>query len=455
MLVELQLHERLIKAMEAMGFSEPTPVQQEAIPLAVQGKDLRVIAQTGSGKTAAFVLPVLHRLLQESKPRTATRALILLPTRELAQQTLQQVELLAQFTFIKAALITGGEDFKKQMAALRKNPDIVIGTPGRLLEHLTAKYLELQDIEALVLDEADRMLDMGFSEDVLQLVNACNTDRQTLLFSATSNSALFELAASVMREPQVLRLNPVSKMSSSVVQQIVPADDAKHKEKMVLWLLGNETYEKAIVFTNTRNQADRLGSVIIAAHKAGTCAAKVYVLHGEKEHKDRKQAVSRLNQGHINVLIATDVAARGLDIEGMDLVINFDMPRKGDDYVHRAGRTGRAGNAGLVISLITAQEWNLMSSIERYLKQNFERRLIKEIKGSFLGPKKVKASGKAAGSKKKKMDKKTSDKKTPDKKPANSKKPGSKKISTAKPKPAAAVDGGLRDGSAPLRRQTV
>lgn len=455
MLAELQLHERLIKAMEAMGFSEPTPVQQEAIPLAVQGQDLRVIAQTGSGKTAAFVLPVLHRLLQESRPRTATRALILLPTRELAQQTLQQVELLAQFTFIKAALITGGEDFKRQMAALRKNPDIVIGTPGRLLEHLTAKYLELQDIEALVLDEADRMLDMGFSEDVMQLVNACNTDRQTLLFSATSNSALFELAASVMREPQVLRLNPVSKMNSSVVQQIVPADDAKHKEKMALWLLGNETYEKAIVFTNTRNQADRLGSVMIAAHKAGTCNAKVYVLHGEKEHKDRKQAVSRLNQGHINVLIATDVAARGLDIEGMDLVINFDMPRKGDDYVHRAGRTGRAGNAGLVISLITAQEWNLMASIERYLKQNFERRIIKEIKGSFLGPKKVKASGKAAGSKKKKTDKKTADKKTSDKKSTSSKKPSSKKAGTAKPKPAAAADSKPRDGSAPLRRQPV
>jgi superfamily II DNA/RNA helicase len=447
MLAELQLHERLIKAMEAMGFSEPTPVQQEAIPLAVQGQDLRVIAQTGSGKTAAFVLPVLHRLLQESRPRTATRALILLPTRELAQQTLQQVELLAQFTFIKAALITGGEDFKKQMAALRKNPDIVIGTPGRLLEQLNAKNLELQDLEVLVLDEADRMLDMGFSEDVMRLVQACHAERQTLLFSATSNSALFELAASVMREPQVLRLNPVSKMNSSVVQQIVPADDAKHKEKMVLWLLGNETYEKAIVFTNTRNQADRLGSVIIAAHKAGSGNAKVYVLHGEKDHKDRKQAVSRLNQGHINVLIATDVAARGLDIEGMDLVINFDMPRKGDDYVHRAGRTGRAGNAGLVISLITAQEWNLMASIERYLKQNFERRIIKDIKGSFLGPKKVKASGKAVGSKKKKADKKTSEKKS-----SGVKKTAAKRPNAVKSKPATAA-GQPRDGSAPLRKK--
>ncbi|MEZ5435490.1 MAG: DEAD/DEAH box helicase [Pseudomonadales bacterium] len=452
MFAELPLHERLLKALEALSFSEPTPVQKEAIPLAVQGADLRVIAQTGSGKTAAFLLPVLHRLLQESKPRTATRALILLPTRELAQQTLQQVELLAQFTFIKAALITGGEDFKKQAAALRKNPDIVIGTPGRLLEQLNAKYLELQDLEVLVLDESDRMLDMGFSEDVLQLVNACSPERQTLLFSATSSGALFELAANVMREPQVLRLNPVSQMNSATTQQIIPADDAKHKEKMVLWLLANETYEKAMVFTNTRDQADRLGGVLIAAHKAGKGSAKVFVLHGEKDHKDRKQAVSRLNQGHINVLIATDVAARGLDIAGMDLVINFDMPRKGDDYVHRAGRTGRAGNAGLVVSLITAQEWNLMASIERYLKQNFERRVIKELKGSFLGPKKLKASGKAAGSKKKKVDKESTSKK-PSNKKASSKNVGSKKPSAGKPKPTAAPQAKPRDGSAPLRRQ--
>ncbi|MEZ5538844.1 MAG: DEAD/DEAH box helicase [Pseudomonadales bacterium] len=458
---ELALHERLLKAIETLGFSEATPVQQEAIPAALQGSDLRVMAQTGSGKTAAFVLPMLHHLLQDAKPRTATRALILLPTRELAQQTLKQVELLAQFTFIKAALITGGEDYKKQAASLRKNPDIVIGTPGRLLEQRNAGNLELQDLEILVLDEADRMLDMGFSEDVLQLIEASNAERQTLLFSATSNGALFDLAAKVMREPQVLRLNPVSQMNSATVQQVVPADDAKHKEKIALWLLANEPYEKAIIFTNTRDQANRLGGVLIAAHKAGNSTAKVFVLHGDKDHKDRKQAVSRLNQGHINVLVATDVASRGLDIEGMDLVINFDMSRRGDDYVHRAGRTGRAGNAGLVVSLITAQEWNLMVSIERYLKQVFERRIIKEMKGSFLGPKKLKASGKAVGSKKKKPDKKktdskTADKKATEKKSSASKKSAPKKPSAAKPKPAPnAAESKPRDGSAPLRRKSV
>jgi superfamily II DNA/RNA helicase len=439
------LHERLLKAVTELGFTEPTPVQLVAIPPALQGADLRVIAQTGSGKTAAFVLPMLHALMQDSKPRTATRALILLPTRELALQTLQQVELLAQFTFIKAALITGGEDFKRQAAAIRKNPDILIGTPGRLLEHQRANNLEFADLEILVLDEADRMLDMGFSEDVLALVNSCNKDRQTLLFSATSGSALFDLAKEVMREPQVLRLNPVSELNSKTTQQIITADDVKHKERLLLWLLTNETYEKAIVFTNTRDQADRLGGVFMTAHKAGTSKAKVYVLHGEKDQKDRKQAISRLNQGHINVLIATDVAARGLDIEGMDMVINFDMPRKGDDYVHRIGRTGRAGNEGLAISFVGPHEWNLMSSIERYLKQNFEKRFIKELKGAYNGPKKLKASGKAAGSKKKKTDKKESDKKTGAKKDASKKPAGRKIAAPASDKP--------RDGSAPLKRK--
>ncbi len=441
MFTSFNLHERLLKAIGQLGFTEPTPVQQVAIPPALQGADLRVIAQTGSGKTAAFVLPMLHTLLQDAKPRTATRALILLPTRELALQTLQQVELLAQFTFIKAALITGGEDFKRQGAAIRKNPDILIGTPGRLLEHQRANNLDFADLEILVLDEADRMLDMGFSEDVLLLVNSCNKDRQTLLFSATSGGALFDLAKEVMREPQVLRLNPVSELNSKTTQQIITADDVKHKERLLMWLLANETYEKAIVFTNTRDQADRLGGVCMAAHKAGTSKAKVYVLHGEKDQKDRKQAISRLNQGHINVLIATDVAARGLDIEGMDMVINFDMPRKGDDYVHRIGRTGRAGNEGLAISLIGPHEWNLMSSIERYLKQDFEKRFIKELKGSYNGPKKLKASGKAAGSKKKKIDKKTQDKK-----------PADKKKSTAR-KTAGAASDKPRDGSAPLKRK--
>ena len=438
MFSDFNLHERLLKVLTDIEFVEPTPVQIAAIPPALAGKDLRVTAQTGSGKTAAFLLPLLNRFLNESKPLTATRALILLPTRELAQQTLKQVEIFAKHTFIKAALITGGEDFKRQAAAVRKNPEILIGTPGRLLEHLGAGHLELDDLEVLVLDEADRMLDMGFSEDVLQITQACNENRQTLLFSATSSGvALNRVVAEVLNEPEVLRLNRTSDLNKGTQQQIITADDVAHKERLVQWLLAHETFDKAIIFTNTRDQADRLGSVLVASS-----AVKSYVLHGEKDHKERKQTIARLNQGHINVLVATDVAARGLDIQGMDLIINFDMPRSGDEYVHRIGRTGRAGGEGLAISLITTHEWNLMSSIERYLKQSFERRIIKELRGSYMGPKKLKSSGKAAGSKKKKVAKKEAVKKG---KVANTKKKTKKRFGAS---------GTSEDGHSPLRRKT-
>ena len=456
MFSSLPLHERLLKAVASIGLLEPTPVQAAAIPLALAGKDLRVIARTGSGKTAAFLLPMLHQLIRDSKPLTATRALILLPTRELAQQTQQQLVLFSQFTFIKGALITGGEDFKKQAAAIRKNPDILIGTPGRLLEHQRAGNLDFTQLEILVLDEADRMLDMGFSEDVLALADSCNTDRQTLLFSATSGgNALYEIVNHIMREPQLLRLNDVSELNPGTRQQIVTADNTAHKEKILQWLLANEPYDKTLVFTNTREQADRLGGVLTAANtaraEAGLPAFRVFVLHGDKDQKIRKQAISRLNQGHIDILIATDVAARGLDIEGMDLVINFDMPRSGDQYVHRIGRTGRAGKDGLAISLILDYEWNLMSSIERYLKQDFEHRFIKAVRGNYNGPKNLKSSGKAAGPKKKKSADKPGNKKAAAKKAAS--KQAASTASPARTAMPAKPIGAARDGSAPLRRR--
>ncbi|HAF91625.1 MAG TPA: RNA helicase, partial [Pseudomonas sp.] len=357
---QFALHERLLKAVAELKFVEPTAVQVAAIPPALEGRDLRVTAQTGSGKTAAFVLPMLNRLIRDAQPRTDVRALILLPTRELAQQTLKEVERFARFTFLKAGLITGGEDFKVQAAMLRKIPDVLIGTPGRLIEHLEAGNLVLGDVEIVVLDEADRMLDMGFAEDVQRLVDQCPRRQQTLLFSATSGGAgLREMVTKVLREPLHLQLNRVSELNEATRQQIITTDDVAHKERLVHWLLANETYQKAVIFTNTRAQADRLYGHLVASD------VKVFVLHGEKDQKERKLAIERLKQGGVKVLVATDVAARGLDIEGMDLVINFDMPRSGDEYVHRIGRTGRAGGEGLAISLIGHTEWNLMSSIER------------------------------------------------------------------------------------------
>lgn len=391
------LHPALLKAVEAMQFSEPTPVQLAAIPPAMEGRDLRVTAKTGSGKTAAFLLPVLHRLLTDPRPPMGMRVLMLLPTRELAQQIFHQVEVFAQFTALRAGLIIGGEDFRLQANRLQRGVDILVATPGRLLEQRQAHNVNFSDVTLLVLDEADRMLDMGFADTVKDLADACGGPRQTLLFSATTGGApLRNMIKALLHAPLHLQLNRISQLNTGTRQQIITADDQQHKERLVHWLLTHETYRKALIFTNTREYADRLWGVLIAA------GLKVYVLHGEKDQKDRKRAIDRLRAGEIQVMVATDVAARGLDIDGLDLIINVDMPRSGDEYVHRIGRTGRADGEGVAISLIGHADWNLMSSIERYLKQRFERRSIAELKGTYQGPKKLKASGKAAGTKKKK-----------------------------------------------------
>ncbi|MGY8809933.1 MAG: DEAD/DEAH box helicase [Pseudomonadales bacterium] len=416
MFSQLNLHERLLKALEELSFDQPTEVQVATIPASIAGKDLYVIAQTGSGKTAAFVLPLLQRLLDDESKPISPRGFILVPTRELARQVVKDIATLAQFTFLKAELVTGGEDFKVQAARLRKNPDIVVATPGRALEQLAAANLDLSCVQTLVLDEADRMLDMGFSEDVTTLANACPETRQTALYSATKgNRGLQRMIDSVLREPEILELTSVRDDTPAISQQVIPADHNTHKEAMLKWLLVNEGEGKTIVFTNTRVAADRLNGVLRAMD------LRVYVLHGEKDQKERNLAVERFKQGSSGILVATDVAARGLDILELDRVINFDMPRSGDDYLHRVGRTGRAGASGLAISLINPHEWNLMSSIERYLRRQFERRILKEVPGSFKGPKNVKSSGKPVGSKKKKDDKKKPSAKS--KKPKAGKRP--------------------------------
>jgi len=437
----LAVHERLLKALDALSFDTPTPVQQAAIPVALAGRDLFAIAKTGSGKTGAFVLPLLQRLLTEGSKAMAPRALILSPTRELARQILGDVEQLAGFTFLKAELVIGGEDFKVQAARLRRNPDVIVATPGRTLEQLTANNLDLSQVQVLVIDEADRMLDMGFSEDVITIAGACPAERQTLMFSATpGNAGLQRVATSVLREPQWLALDNHRADTTAIVQQVIPADDSNHKEAQLRWLLANESPGKAIVFTNTRDMADRLYGVLRSA------GLRVYVLHGDKDQKIRKQAIERFRQSQSAVLVATDVAARGLDIEALDLVINFDLPRSGDDYLHRVGRTGRAGAEGVAISLVTPHEWNLMSSIERYLRRQFERRILKAVPGSFKGPKKVKSSGKPAGSKKQKDSKKKQSAKT-------AAKTAGPRPKGAKPGPAKAP-GTSADGLSPLRRRS-
>ncbi len=380
-----------------MGFQAATEVQEQTIPLALEKKDLMVSAKTGSGKTVAFLLPLLQRLLDEPLEQDGVRALILAPTRELARQITKQCKRLCEFTDLTHSIIIGGEDPKFQVMAFRKNPDIIIATPGRLLEHLDRHAVDLSHLQVLIIDEADRMLEMGFNESVLDIADACNPERQTLLFSASLNHHLFKkMTDSVLNEPDAIILNTIREQHSNIIQQIILADDYDHKDKILAWLLSNEEFSKALVFTNTKLQSDRLGG-LMRQHNIRTGT-----LHGDMEQKDRNHVMTLLRDGTINVLIATDIAARGIDIEGIDLVINYNMARNGQDYAHRIGRTGRGDKQGLAIALIDHQEWNLMISIEHFLGLKFERRSIKDMKATYTGPKKQKASGKAMGKKKEK-----------------------------------------------------
>jgi len=392
---QLKLHEKLLQGVAALGFETLTPVQAQAIPAGLAGRDLLVKAATGSGKTAAFMLPLLQRLLSEKGAPTGTRALILTPTRELANQVASDASKLAAFTDLKVGVITGGQSQLQQRALFRKDPQIIVATPGRMLEHIQKSAAELGSLEVLVLDEADRMLDMGLVEDVTLIINASKEQRQTMLFSATLPLAIRNLAAELMKDAEIITVDKEVDEQPSIRQQYVLADDDKHKEKLLLWLLNNETYAKAIVFTNTRDRANEITGLLRYHHMS--CD----LLHGELKQDRRSATITAFRNDRFKVLVASDVAARGLDVKGVDLIINFDMARKGDDYVHRIGRTGRAGETGLAISLIGPFEWNLRASIERYLQIRMERRGIKALAGNYRGPKKVKKSGKAAGSKKK------------------------------------------------------
>ena len=397
----LSLAEPLLLAIQKMGYEQPTPVQQKSIPLILEHKDLLVSAETGSGKTAAFLLPTLDHLLTLPLQKSGTRALILAPTRELAQQIFKQCQQLIEFTDLTVGIITGGDDFRLQKNMLQRHTDVVIATPGRVLELMEQEIPNFENLEVLVLDEADRMLDMGFSEDVLNIAGHCNPLRQTLLFSATlTHFGVIKMADKVLKNHDVVALNTLHDGHRNIEQQYVVADDNDHKKKLLAWLLLNETYDKALVFTNSRLLADELRGPLRGQK------LRIGVLHGEMDQKDRNRMMDLYRNGEIKVLIATDLAARGLDIRGINLVINFDVPRNGINYIHRIGRTGRIDELGLTIALVKSSEWNLISGIQRFLKQTFKRRNIKELEGKYKGPKKLKASGKAAGIKNKAPEKK-------------------------------------------------
>jgi len=379
-----------------LGFSEATEVQSKAIPAVLEGRDVMVSAKTGSGKTAAFLLPMLDHMLRVEVPRgSGTRGLILLPTRELALQTVKTFDALAKFTPITCGIVIGGEAYKYQIASLRKNPEVIIATPGRLVEHLEKGSIDFKDLEFLVLDEADRMLDMGFTEDMNKIAASCKAQRQNLLFSATLKHRNFGHIQSILTSPVSIEVDSFKEGHSQITQQMILADDDVHKQKLICALVEEEGAEKVFVFCKTRAQCTEVGQ-----HLAKT-ELKVGYLHGEIAQSDRKQVLNRFRDGKLQVLVATDVAARGLDVTDVDLVINYTVAHSGDDHVHRVGRTGRAGKQGKAVMLVDRVDWNKNSSIERYLKIRFEHRAIKGLKADYKGPSKVKKSGKAAGASKK------------------------------------------------------
>jgi superfamily II DNA/RNA helicase len=394
----LLLDEQLLEAVDQLGFKEMTEVQAAAIPTGLEGRDMIVNARTGSGKTLAYVLPMLQQILDN--PQSLTQAIILAPTRDLCRQINKQCTLLAQFTDISTAVIIGGEDPKHQIKALEKYPDIIIATPGRLLEHVKRDMVVLDAINILVLDEADRMLAMGFSDDVISIASQCNEEAQTVLYSASFNQNKFsELIDAILFEPEIILVDSSRESNENVSQQKILADDNAHKLKLCQYLLEHDEFSKAIIFANKKETVNQISSALQSKNIVNA------FIHGDVEQDTRNRLLRNFRKDDLNVLIATDVASRGLDIPDLDLIINFDVPRNGEDYMHRIGRTGRMFESGQAITLVNANEWNNMISIENFLKISCTERKIKPLAAKFTGPENRKSSGKSYGSKRKKTTK--------------------------------------------------
>lgn len=398
---ELGVAEELLEALRAEGIETPNKVQSAAIPDALAGLDLMVGAETGSGKTLAFLLPTLMRLARAETPE---RALVLAPTRELAQQISEVAQPFAKAVGIDVRLVIGGEDFKVQQRSLFRRGGLWVATPGRLAEQIEAQPDMLDDVRVLILDEADRMLDMGFAEIVLGIAAACPSERQGLLFSATlSGGAMRRVKEAVLSQPKRVQLNDPGRAQAAIQHQVITADDDAHKLALLAWLAQHHDGGCILAFCKSRERAQVFGDKLQALGVRSTS------LHGELDTKQRQRAVRLLRESTVQVMVATDVAARGLDVVGVSLVINVDMPRRAHQYIHRVGRTGRAGATGQAVSLVDHTEWNLFIAVERYLDQKFRRRRIDALLGSYRGPKNQKSSGKAA-SKKKKSKNKSKDK---------------------------------------------
>jgi len=367
----LNLSEPILKAITACGYTEPTPIQAQSIPLAIAGKDLIGSAQTGTGKTASFVLPALERLLVPStKNGKGPRILVLTPTRELANQVLDAVRTYGKFMRVRCGAILGGMPYREQMALLSQPVDIIVATPGRLIDHLDRRSINFSRLELLILDEADRMLDMGFSEDVDRIAAAAPTDRQTLLFTATMDDAMASLAKRLLQSPVRIAVEAQAAAELKIEQRLHVTDDMRHKNRLLQHLVADASVTKAIIFSATKRDADQLAAELFAQGHAAAA------LHGDMSQGARNKTIVNMRRGKVRFLVATDVAARGLDVNGISHVINFDLPKFAEDYVHRIGRTGRAGATGIAISFCSMNEVAYLDRIERYTGKTLPQSVI-------------------------------------------------------------------------------
>ena len=356
----LNLSAPLVKAINACGYTEPTPIQAESIPLALSGRDLIGSAQTGTGKTASFVLPALERLLVPSPARgKGPRVLVLTPTRELAIQVVDAIRTYGKFMRVRCGSILGGMPYRDQMMLLSSPVDIIVATPGRLIDHLDRRTINFSRLEMLVLDEADRMLDMGFSEDVDRIAAAAPAERQTLLFTATMDDAMAKLAQRLLKDPVRVAVDVTQATHLHIEQRLHVTDDMRHKNRLLQHLVADASVTKAIIFSATKKDADQLAFEL---YSQGHAAA---ALHGDMSQGARNKTITNMRRGKVRLLVATDVAARGLDVSGISHVINYDLPKFAEDYVHRIGRTGRAGATGIAISFCSMSEVAYLDRIER------------------------------------------------------------------------------------------
>ncbi|MBN0987404.1 DEAD/DEAH box helicase [Amphritea pacifica] len=354
------LHPALLQAIEEKGYHQPTPIQQEAIPAVLKHQDLMAGAQTGTGKTAAFALPILHTLGDRNTPAPAVKALILTPTRELAQQVGQSFRRYGQYLPLRTVIAYGGVSINPQLEAIEQGVDILVATPGRLIDLLSREAIDLSQLAFFVLDEADRMLDMGFIDDIKRILRSVPDSRQTLLFSATFDDAIFKLSQQLLNNPILIEVDERN-TAASQVKQIAYEVDKQRKREITSYLIGANNWQQVLVFTRTKQGADDLAKEMC---KDGL---KTEAIHGDKSQGARERALEGFKNGTIRVLVATDVASRGLDIQQLKYVINYELPHNAEDYIHRIGRTGRAGETGLAITLLSADETWLLDEVHKIL----------------------------------------------------------------------------------------